>query len=189
MTTLTDHEIDQNRDLIAADLLAALSDARTALVMTIAFLGRDQGTDRIEKTVQDLITICSKADRSAIEVIQNATHAGLRAQSFAERERELLAANNRHLEDARAARREIIRLLERERDATEAYVGQFISMGRRIRSQREALKAIIPYAESRVEDMIENDEANRADGIEFDPLLSAKAAAAVEEAKRIAGVI
>jgi len=40
----------------------ALEAARTALVLTVAFLGRDNGTDRIEHTTEQIIDVCAKAE-------------------------------------------------------------------------------------------------------------------------------
>jgi hypothetical protein len=47
-----------------------LEETLTGVVMTIAFLGRDVGTDRMEKTAQDLIAEAAKLDpkiRAAVE--------------------------------------------------------------------------------------------------------------------------
>jgi hypothetical protein len=198
MNTLpTDAEIDSNRDLIAADLLAALKNSREALVMGIAFIGRDQGTPRIETTLGGLVRIFVEADAMATMAIQNLEGQGIRAQSFTERERDLLEASNRHLETARQA---TAFALETRRISSAAldHVGKLLVA---LNDQRNMLTMILPYAESRAEDMVDEAEqhgeiAAKSPKAKTSARLAKesreaadKAVDAVDAAKRMLGII
>lgn len=52
-------------ELDAAGLRSALKEAREEIVVAIAFLGRDAGTNRIDKTIRSLIDRLVKADQKA----------------------------------------------------------------------------------------------------------------------------
>ncbi len=91
----TFHLTQRGTQLIAADLLARLVEAESVLVSAF---GEPKG--RLHSLENGRATDAIQATRIAIA---NATGMGIRAQSFAERERDLLAANNAREARARAA--------------------------------------------------------------------------------------
>lgn len=91
--------------LVIADLLAALEECRDAETKRRADL--KPGAPATQYTEARLARINT--------AIAHATGRGIRAQSFAERERDLLEANNRYLEEARTARRMLEVMTEQNR--------------------------------------------------------------------------
>jgi hypothetical protein len=54
-----------------------LEEALTGVVLTISFLGRDTGTDRMEKTASDLIAEAAKLDPKIRAVIAKLPKGGV----------------------------------------------------------------------------------------------------------------
>lgn len=121
------------------------------------------------------------------EAISIAEGAGIRAQSFAERERDLLLANNALEERARASERRAKALEEHIAESAAAYTSTFISMSRRRRQYREVLKAVTAIAAEKLADMQTFDHAAIAHGREYDPVRTADVAATITAAKVLLG--
>lgn len=152
----------RNLDLLAADMLAALKMARDNM-------GRNHAYDMV------------------CEAIHSVEKTGIRAQSFAERERHLLVANNVLEERARASERRAKALEEHMAESAAAYTSTFISMSRRRRQFREVLKAVIAIAAEKLADMQTFDHAAIAHGREYDPVRTADVAATITAAKVLLG--
>ena len=200
--------------LLLADLLAALEECRDAETRRRADL--KPGAPATQYTDDRLARINA--------AIAHATGRGIRAQGFAERERDLLEANNRYLEEARTARRqrdgahnEIARYkvevedLNREADRLSAERNEWqdkaltaetnldrvanrsdeergmVWLVQQLGAHQRALAGVLPYAESRAEDMQESDAENLPEFEESPETV--KAVAAVDTAKRLLGII
>lgn len=111
------------------------------------------------------------------------------AQSAAERERDLLLANNALEERARLAEMKAKALEEHIAESAAAYTTTFISMSRRRRQYREALKAIASIAAEKLADMQTFDHAALAHGRDHDPVRTADAAAAISSARALLGEV
>lgn len=181
------NESDETRFLIVCDLMAALRSA----VKDLKTLDKDG-------RCADVIT----GSENAMAI---ANGRGFRAQSFAERERDLLDSNNFYLNEARLARRqrdagleEIERYrrevadlhkecdtlatdrdlwqdkaitaetdLDRVANRSDEERGMVWLLGQ-LGAHRRHLEAVLPYAESRVEEMEENVEKIEADLVAAD---------------------
>lgn len=131
--------------------------------------------------------IDSDALQNAYVVIDAAEGHGLHAQSFAERERDLLLANNALEERARLAERKAKALEEHIAESAAAYTSTFISMSRRRRQYREALKAVTLIAAEKLADMQTFDHAAIAHGRDHDPVRTADVAATINGARVLLG--
>lgn len=164
----------------------------------------------LRSAVKDLKTLdkdgrCSDVITGAENAMAIANGRGFRAQSFAERERDLLDSNNFYLDEARLARRQRDAALEeierykrevadlhKEADRLAAERNEWQDKAisadcaldaianrhdeergmawliEKLGAHRRHLEAVIPYAESRVEDMEENVEEIEADLVAAD---------------------
>lgn len=128
-----------------------------------------------------------KTEERLLALVDDIRREATAMQSFTDRERDLLLANNALEERARASERRAKALEEHMAESAAAYTSTFISMSRRRRQYREVLKAVTAIASEKLADMQTFDHAAIAHGRDHDPVRTADVAATITAAKVLLG--